>query len=154
MTLYRTLGMAALTAGAIGFAASACSDSSAGPDGGLGGASHCACSGDQTESWTLDCYCAEFECPTLEEVLEDPFCPEFTSEYGEPEMVTGCGRITVSLPWGLSGKTYVYAEANHELISASNFDDVPHGSCDTWEYVGGVTDFEDCADEDAEPLCP
>jgi|GEM_PF-2544492 len=120
--------------------------------GGIGGAGACSC--DDTEAWSLECYCAEFECPTLEEAMDDPFCPSSPGPLGEPEVVTGCGRITVTLPLAISGREYVYTEDDHELISASNFDDVGHGSCDTWAYAGGVQEVEACAVEDTEPLCP
>ena len=86
--------------------------------------------------------------------MEDAYCASNPLTIGEPEMVTGCGRITVTLPVGVSARTYVYTEDDHELVSAANWDDVGHGSCDTWQYAGGIQDFEACADEDTEALCP
>lgn len=114
--------------------------------GGMGGAD-CGCD----EEWSLDCYCAEFACPTFEEAVEDPLC--VGSGPNEPETVTGCGQVVVRLPAGLQIRTYVYDEDTLELVGAAHMNDLQSGVCNDFGYDGGEAPVE-CEDADTDALCP
>jgi hypothetical protein len=118
--------------------------------GGIGGANSCACD----TAWSLECYCAEFDCPTFEEATEEPTTCSIFSPWGEPEMATGCGEIRVKRPLAASVRTYVYDEASLELIGAAYIDDTGFGPCDRIAYATAIGDATACNDWDIEPLCP
>jgi hypothetical protein len=118
--------------------------------GGLGGAgSSCACD----ETWSLECYCAEFECPTFEEAIEDPPCLE-PSSFGESMVYTGCGLVWVFRTAGDDALRYTYTEDAHTLTEALSITESYHGSCNSRFYSGGLTGPLDCDDGVEESLCP
>lgn len=111
-------------------------------------AAACVC-GDQGEL-SLECFCAQFRCPTLAEARTDVFCQE-----GHPSpsgIIRGCGQIVVSHSAGLGSLSWVYDEASHELLGAQRGDDVPDSRCNEFNLGAGLPPT-DCKNTTSCSLC-
>lgn len=117
----------------------------------LSGCEDDACGGNRERAEvSLDRYCAEFDCPSYEELATMDQCSTYDTGW-DVTRHEGCGQVLFESSNSITGWTYVYDAESRELVGASSYNDGKFGSCGAFEYSAGAP--PDCSEGTICSLC-